>query len=237
MKITVGTSGTGGGFEKFCAGETDISDASRPIKDDEEAPVCKKNGHRLHARSRSPTTASPSSTNPDNDWVDCLTIEQLKKIWDQGSKVDNWNEVDPSFPDADAEAVRPGHRLRHVRLLHRRDQRRGGRQPQRLPAPREDDNVTVQGVEGDEGGLGYFGFSLLRAEQGQAQPRRGRRRRRLRRAERPRRSRTAPTRRSRARCSCTSKHEALQAARGQGVHPVRPRQRRRPSPRTRRSSR
>ena len=60
MKITVGTSGTGGGFEKFCAGETDISDASRPIKPDEEAPVCKKNGI-TYTRSRSPTTASPSS--------------------------------------------------------------------------------------------------------------------------------------------------------------------------------
>ena len=61
MKITVGTSGTGGGFEKFCAGETDISDASRAIKDDEEVPICKKNGITYYARSRSPTTASPSS--------------------------------------------------------------------------------------------------------------------------------------------------------------------------------
>ena len=60
VKITVGTSGTGGGFEKFCAGETDISDASRPIKDDEEVPVCEKAGSST-ARSRSPTTASPSS--------------------------------------------------------------------------------------------------------------------------------------------------------------------------------
>ena len=60
MQITVGTSGTGGGFEKFCAGETDISDASRPIKDDEEVPVCEKNSASSTARSRSPTTASRS---------------------------------------------------------------------------------------------------------------------------------------------------------------------------------
>ena len=61
VKITVGESGTGGGFEKFCSGETDIADASRPIKADEEAPICKKNGIKPTPRSRSPTTASPSS--------------------------------------------------------------------------------------------------------------------------------------------------------------------------------
>ena len=86
------------------------------------------------ARSRSPTTASPSSTNKDLA-VDCLTTDQLKQVWNKGSKVKSLSEVDPKLPDTEALALRPGHRLRHVRLLHRRDQRRGGRDAARTTRP------------------------------------------------------------------------------------------------------
>ena len=85
VKITVGESGTGGGFEKFCAGETDISNASRPIKDDEEAPICEKAGVK-YEEIQVANDGIAVVTNPDLK-VDCLTIEQLKKIWEPKSKV------------------------------------------------------------------------------------------------------------------------------------------------------
>jgi phosphate transport system substrate-binding protein len=82
VKITVGTSGTGGGFEKFCAGETDISDASRPIKPDEEVPLCKKKGITYH-EVQVANDGIAVVTNPDLK-VDCLTVDQLKKLWNKG---------------------------------------------------------------------------------------------------------------------------------------------------------
>ncbi|HMJ94402.1 MAG TPA: substrate-binding domain-containing protein, partial [Thermoleophilaceae bacterium] len=97
VKITVGTSGTGGGFEKFCAGETDISDASRPIKPDEEAPVCKKAGID-YKEIQVANDGIAVVTNPDLK-VECLTTDQLKKLWNQGSKVKSLNEIDPKLPD------------------------------------------------------------------------------------------------------------------------------------------
>ena len=121
VKITVGTSGTGGGFEKFCAGETDISDASRPIKPDEEVPVCKKAGIS-YKEIQVANDGIAVVTNPDLK-VDCLTTAQLKKLWNKGSKVKSLSEIDPKPARHAADAVRPRHGLGHVRLLHRRDQR------------------------------------------------------------------------------------------------------------------
>src|ERR687890_406251 len=85
VQITVGTSGTGGGFEKFCAGETDISDASRPIKDDEEVPVCEQGGVE-YTEVQIANDGIAVATNKDLA-VDCLTTDQLKKVWNKGSKV------------------------------------------------------------------------------------------------------------------------------------------------------
>ena len=121
MKITVGTSGTGGGFEKFCAGETDISNASRQIKPDEEVPLCKKEGIKYYELQVA-NDGIAVVTNPDLK-VDCLTVDQLKKLWNKGSKVQSLSEIDPSLPDTKLTPVRARHGLRHVRLLHRRDQR------------------------------------------------------------------------------------------------------------------
>src|SRR5215207_4055868 len=87
VKITVGTSGTGGGFEKFCKGETDISDASRPIKPDEEVPICKKGGV-TYQEIQVANDGIAVVTNKDLA-IDCMTVEQLKKLWDKGSKVSN----------------------------------------------------------------------------------------------------------------------------------------------------
>ena len=121
VQVTVGASGTGGGFEKFCAGETDVSTASRPIKDDEEAPVCEKAGIK-YEEVQVANDGIAVVTNKDLA-VDCLTVDQLKAIWEPGSKVANLAEAGDGLPDRRAEALRPGHGLRHVRLLHRPDQR------------------------------------------------------------------------------------------------------------------
>src|SRR3954451_8883956 len=93
VKITVGTSGTGGGFEKFCAGETDISDASRESKP-EEAAACKKKGIS-YQKVQVANNAIAIVTNKDLK-IDCLTVAQLKKLWDKGSTVKNYKELDPS---------------------------------------------------------------------------------------------------------------------------------------------
>src|SRR5829696_9865475 len=106
VKITVGSSGTGGGFEKFCAGETDISDASRSIKPDEEAPICKKNGV-AYKEVQIANDGIAVVTNPAMK-VDCLTVDQLKQIWEPKSKVSSLKEVDPSLPDSELALFGPG---------------------------------------------------------------------------------------------------------------------------------
>jgi phosphate transport system substrate-binding protein len=156
VKITVGTSGTGGGFEKFCAGETDISDASRPIKPDEEAPVCKKKGIS-YKEIQVANDGIAVVTNPDLK-VDCMTTAQLKQLWNKGSKVKKLSEIDPKFPDTELTLFGPGtdsgtfdfftEQINGEEGVSRDDYQ-----------PSEDDNVLVQGVAGESGGLGYFGHS------------------------------------------------------------------------------
>src|SRR5918994_1718961 len=91
VRITVGVSGTGGGFEKFCAGETDISDASRQIEKEEIDACGKKN--ITYEEVQVANDGLANVVNPENDWAQCLTVAEIKKIWDKGSNVDNWNEV------------------------------------------------------------------------------------------------------------------------------------------------
>jgi phosphate transport system substrate-binding protein len=156
VQITVGTSGTGGGFEKFCAGETDISDASRPIKDDEEVPVCKKAGIDFR-EIQVANDGIAVVTNPDLK-VDCLTTEQLKKLWNQGSKVKSLSEIDPKLPDTPLTLFGPGTDSGTFDFFT--DEINGEEGVSREDyQPSEDDNVLVQGVEGEAGGFGYFGHS------------------------------------------------------------------------------
>ena len=156
VRITVGTSGTGGGFEKFCAGETDISDASRPIKEDEEVPVCKKAGI-AYKEVQVANDGIAVVTNPDLK-VDCLTTDQLKKLWNQGSKVKSLSEIDPKLPDAELSLFGPGTDSGTFDFFT--DEINGEEGVSREDyQPSEDDNVLVQGVAGEPGGLGYFGHS------------------------------------------------------------------------------
>jgi phosphate transport system substrate-binding protein len=162
VKITVGTSGTGGGFEKFCAGETDISDASRPIKDDEEVPICKKN-NVTYKEVQVANDGIAVVTNPELK-VDCLTTEQLKKLWNEGSKVTKLSEIDPKLPDTELSLFGPGTDSGTFDFFT--DEINGEEGVSRKEyQPSEDDNVLVQGVSGEAGGLGYFGFSYYEQNQ------------------------------------------------------------------------
>ena len=164
VQVTVGISGTGGGFERFCKGETDISDASRPIKPDEEAPVCKKNGID-YTELQVANDGIAVVVNKENTWATCLTVEQLKKIWEPSSKVDNWNKVDPSFPDQKMTLAGPGTDSGTFDFFTKAIN--GEEDASRTDyQATEDDNIIVQAVEGDKGGLGYFGLSYFEQNQG-----------------------------------------------------------------------
>lgn len=156
VNVTVGTSGTGGGFEKFCRGETDMNDASRAIKDS-EASQCAANNIKYSQL----TVANDALTvvvNKSNTWAKCLTTAQLKKIWEPNSKVTNWNQVDSSYPDVPLALFGPG--TDSGTFDYFTDEINGKEGASRTDyTPSEDDNVIVKGVVGGEGGLGYFGFS------------------------------------------------------------------------------
>ena len=157
IQVTVGQSGTGGGFEKFCVGETDISDASRPIKEDEEVPVCEENGIEF-TELQVAVDALTVVAHPDLA-VDCLTTEQLVKLWEPGSKIDNWKQLDPSFPDQEIALFGPGADSGTYDYMAADvigDESETTREDYEAS---EDDNVLVQGVSGTEGATGYFGYS------------------------------------------------------------------------------
>jgi phosphate transport system substrate-binding protein len=162
VNVSVGTSGTGGGFEKFCAGETDISDASRPIKDDEEVPICEKNGV-VYDEIQIANDGIAVVTNPAVE-IDCMTTGELKKLWNTGSKVSNYNQLNADFPDAEVSLYGPGTDSGTFDFFT--DVINGEEGVSRKEyQPSEDDNVLVQGVTGDDGGLGYFGFSYYEQNQ------------------------------------------------------------------------
>jgi phosphate transport system substrate-binding protein len=156
VQITVGTSGTGGGFEKFCAGETDISDASRPIKDDEEVPLCEKAGV-TYTEVQVANDGIAVATNKELA-VDCLTVEQLKEVWNKGSKVKSLADVDPQLPDTELSLYGPGTDSGTFDFFTDEINGEEGVSREDYEAS-EDDNQLVTGVSGDEGGFGYFGFS------------------------------------------------------------------------------
>jgi phosphate transport system substrate-binding protein len=161
-QITVGISGTGGGFERFCIGETDISNASRAIKD-EEAAMCEENGVE-YVELQVVVDALTNVVNTQNDWATCLTTDQLRAIWEPGSKVKSWSQIDPSFPDVPLRLFGPG--TDSGTFDYFTDEINGEEGASRTDySPSEDDNVVVQGVAGERGGLGYFGFTYFEENQ------------------------------------------------------------------------
>jgi phosphate transport system substrate-binding protein len=163
VRVTVGTSGTGGGFEKFCAGETDISDASRAIEAD-ETKACESKGIK-YEEVQVANDGLSVVVNNQNTWANCLTTAQLKKIWDKGSKINNWNQVDPSFPNEPLKLFGAGTDSGTFDYFTNAINGEEGRSRSDYSAT-EDDNVTVTGVSGTKGGLGYFGLSYLQENQG-----------------------------------------------------------------------
>ena len=234
VQITVGTSGTGGGFEKFCAGETDISDASRPIDEEEEVPLCEK-GAVEYTEVQVANDGIAVATNKELA-VDCLTTDQLKQVWNKGSKVKSLADVDPSLPDTELSLYGPGTDSGTFDFFTDEINGEEGVSREDYEAS-EDDNQLVTGVSGDEGGFGYFGFSYYEARRRLAQPRRRRRGRRncvKPSAETIQDGSYKPLSRPLFMYPST---EAMEPARGQGVHGVRRRARRRRSPRRPRSCR
>jgi phosphate transport system substrate-binding protein len=144
VKITVGQSGTGGGFEKFCAGETDISNASRPIKGDEEVPVCDKNGvgfSELQVANDGIAVVTNKSLT-----VDCLTTDDLERIWNKGATDETYALYGPGTDSGTFDFFTDA--INGEEGVSREDYEAS-----------EDDNQLVTGVSGDAKGLGYFGFS------------------------------------------------------------------------------
>ncbi|MEU8246463.1 PstS family phosphate ABC transporter substrate-binding protein [Nonomuraea sp. NPDC048916] len=160
INVTVGTSGTGGGFEKFCNGETDISNASRSIKDEEKA-ACDAKGVK-YSELTVATDALTVVVNKENTWVTCLTTDQLKKMWEPAAegKVTTWKQVDAKFPDEPLKLFGPG--TDSGTFDYFTDEINGEEGASRKDySPSEDDNIIVQGVTGSKGGLGYFGFTYF----------------------------------------------------------------------------
>jgi phosphate transport system substrate-binding protein len=155
-RVTVGISGTGGGFERFCRDEIDLSNASRPMKNS-EAVLCRDAGVKWVAF----TVANDGISivvNKQNTWVDCLTTAELKTIWNTGSKAKSWNDVRSSFPDVPLKLFGPGTDSGTFDFFTEKINGKAKASRSDYLAT-EDDNVIVQGVEGERGALGYFGFS------------------------------------------------------------------------------
>ena len=155
-KVTVGEAGTGGGFEKFCAGEIDIADASRPIDDKEEAPVCKENGIK-YAQVQVANDGIAIVTNPDLK-IGCLKVDQLNQLWKKGSTVTNYDQLGSGVPSGEVSLYGPGTDSGTFDFFTEEINGEKG-DTRKDYQPSEDDNVLVQGVEGDKTGLAYFGFS------------------------------------------------------------------------------
>ena len=158
VKVTVGIAGTGGGFKKFCRGETDISDASRPILK-QEMEACKGAGIEYFELPIA-YDALTVIVNPKNDWVKALTVPDLKKMWEPSAqgKVTNWNQVRSEWPNAPLKLFGPGADSGTFdyfteAIVGKAKSSRGDF------TASEDDNVLVQGIINDRNALGYFGFS------------------------------------------------------------------------------
>ena len=165
VKVTVGTSGTGGGFEKFCAGETQASDASRPIEPEEEA-LCKKNGVTYEGLQVA-NDALTVVVNPNNP-VQCMTVDQLKQVWEPNSPVKDWSDIKGLQPPFQGQlaAYGPGSDSGTFDYFTEAINGEEGAQRSDYNDVGEDDNATVTGVTGAEGGIGYFGYSFFKENEG-----------------------------------------------------------------------
>ncbi|WP_088042784.1 PstS family phosphate ABC transporter substrate-binding protein [Bacillus sp. EAC] len=155
VHASVGISGTGGGFEKFTKGETDLSNASRPIKDEEDA-IAKQNKID-YIQLELAYDGLSVVVSKDNDFVDQLTVEQLNKMWSVDSKVKTWNDINPAWPKEEIKFFSPGtasgtYDYFNEAILEKAGERKDAQMS-------EDDNVLVTGVAGEKNAIGYFGHA------------------------------------------------------------------------------
>ena len=165
VQLTVGFAGTGGGFKKFCNNETDMNDASRKIKTEDtadaksEGTLCKDAGVEYLELGIATDALSVVVAN-SNTFIDCITTAQLKAIWDQGSTVAKWSDVDPSWPAEPIALFGPGADSGtfdyFTEVINGK-----AKQSRSDYTPSEDDNALVTGVAGNQYALGYFGYSYL----------------------------------------------------------------------------
>ena len=162
VRVTVGISGTGGGFKKFATGQTDINDASRPIKGKEKDKAAKNGIDYIDL----PVAYDGLSVvvNPKNEFLDYLTVTELRKIWQPGSTVKNWNDVRPDWPNKPIKLYGPGADSGTFDYFTKKIN--GKSQASRADyTASEDDNVLVMGVAGDTYSLGYFGYAYYKENQ------------------------------------------------------------------------
>ncbi len=162
VRVTVGVSGTGGGFQKFCNGETDISNASRPIKDS-EVEECLRNGI-TPIELRIAWDGLTVVANPENDWATCMTVEELRNLWEPSSTVRNWGAIRAGWPGDEVKLYGPDTDSGTFdyfteAIVGEEDASRADY------TASADDNVLVLGVSGDRGALGYFGYAYYEENQ------------------------------------------------------------------------
>ncbi|HSP61030.1 MAG TPA: PstS family phosphate ABC transporter substrate-binding protein [Ornithinimicrobium sp.] len=159
VRVAVGTSGTGGGFEKFCNGETDISMASRQIKDEEIA-ACEEAGITYEELGVA-NDGLAVVVNPENDWATCLTVEELNTAWQDGSTAQSWSDINPEFPDEELTLYGPGTDSGTFDYFTEAINGEEGNIRQDYNDIGEDDNAAVTGVSGGVGAMAFIPLSFV----------------------------------------------------------------------------
>lgn len=159
VKVAVGVSGTGGGFKRFCQGETAISNASRPIKDEEKA-ACQEKGVE-YTEYKVAFDGLSVVVSKDNDFVDHLTVEELAKIFGREGTAKTWKDVRSSWPAEEITIFSPGADSGTFDYFNEEVLDKKGLRTDDAVSLSEDDNTLVQGVSGSKYGIGYFGFAYF----------------------------------------------------------------------------
>lgn len=163
IRVTVGSSGSGAGFRKFARGETDISNASRPITDEEQQAAEENNIQFMELSIALDGIAV--IVNPENDWMDNITTRELRNIWEPGSKVNNWNDIRPDWPDQEIQLYGPNTAHGTYDFFTETVMGESGASRSDYNAV-ADYNVAVQGISTDRYALGYFGLAYYEENQG-----------------------------------------------------------------------
>lgn len=162
VRVSVGVSGTGGGFQRFCNGETDISNASRPINESEAAACAGEGISALELQIA--WDGLTVVAHPTNDWVGCVTVEELRRVWEPGSRLARWSQIRPDWPDHELKLYGPDTDSGTFDYFTAAVVGEEGASRSDYTAS-ADDNVLVAGVSGDPGALGYFGYAYFEENQ------------------------------------------------------------------------